>query len=217
MFSFSFPLRLDRGESDATLAHRMGEGLGVRALGEVAIPSLNPYPSTINKSPSTKPCPRPRNPLSSQGTEKAMNRIHQGRVTAVEIPDGKDEQGKPLDIDVLWRHHELFQDAVNYYLLALLSLARDPANPVTPIRKRMDDKASEHQIWTSFRRRGQMRRGMRDSVAKYLCPGKTEPTLEECFAAVLDGNKESPNVLDLALQELLDECDGDGASCGRRG
>ena len=29
------PLRLEQGESDATLAHRMGEGLGVRVLGEV--------------------------------------------------------------------------------------------------------------------------------------------------------------------------------------
>ena len=28
-----FPLRLERGESDATLAHRMGERLGVRASG----------------------------------------------------------------------------------------------------------------------------------------------------------------------------------------
>jgi hypothetical protein len=44
-----------------------------------------------------------------------MNRIYQGKVTAVEIPDGKDKQGKPLDIDVLWRHHELFQDAVNHF------------------------------------------------------------------------------------------------------
>src|ERR1035438_1617506 len=61
-----------------------------------------------------------------------MNRIYQGRVTAVEFPGGKDEHGKPLDIDVLWRHHELFQDAVNYYLLALLSLARNPTNPATP-------------------------------------------------------------------------------------
>ena len=42
-----------------------------------------------------------------------MNRIYQGKVTAVEIPDGKDKQDKPLDIDVLWQHHELFQDAVN--------------------------------------------------------------------------------------------------------
>ena len=30
------PLRLDRGESDATLAHRMGEGLGVTAPGELS-------------------------------------------------------------------------------------------------------------------------------------------------------------------------------------
>jgi hypothetical protein len=144
-----------------------------------------------------------------------MNRIYQGRVSKVEIPNpgdkGKPWQPLPNWQDILWQHHELFQDAVNYYLLALLSLARDSANPATPIRKRMDDPASEHQIWTSFRRRGQMRSGMRDSVAKYLCPVKTEPTLDECFAAVLEGNKENPDVLDLALQELLDECDGDGA------
>ena len=42
-----------------------------------------------------------------------MNRIYQGKVTAVEIPGGENEQGKPLDLDVLWRHHELFQDAFN--------------------------------------------------------------------------------------------------------
>jgi hypothetical protein len=147
----------------------------------------------------------------------SINRIYQGRVTAVELPDGKDESGKSIWRKSdhwereLWQHHELFQDTVNYYLLALLSLARDPANPATPIRKRMDDATSEYQIWTSFRRRGQTRHGMRDSVAKYICSDKTEPTLEECFSAVLEGNKENPAVLDLALQELLDECDGDGA------
>ncbi len=52
-----------------------------------------------------------------------MNRIYQGRVSNVEIPDGKDNW-KPLDPDpkiardkwqaLLWRHHELFQDAVNF-------------------------------------------------------------------------------------------------------
>jgi len=35
----AFPLRHVRGESDATLAHLMGEGLGVRASGEVSSPS----------------------------------------------------------------------------------------------------------------------------------------------------------------------------------
>jgi hypothetical protein len=37
------PLRLERGESDATLAHRMGEGLGVREFGEVS----KSFPGTI--------------------------------------------------------------------------------------------------------------------------------------------------------------------------
>ena len=54
-----------------------------------------------------------------------MNRIYQGKVTAVEIPDGKDERGQPKwkELDdwqsILWQHHQLFQDAVNYYVIAL--------------------------------------------------------------------------------------------------
>jgi hypothetical protein len=38
-----------------------------------------------------------------------MNRIYQGKVTAVEIPGSEDEQA-----DFLWRRHELFQGAVNF-------------------------------------------------------------------------------------------------------
>ena len=73
-----------------------------------------------------------------------MNRIYQGKVTAVEIPDGKDEQGKPkwkkLDDgeSALWQHHQLFQDAVNYYTLALAALAGG--------LKRDDPKARENEI-----------------------------------------------------------------------
>lgn len=54
---------------------------------------------------------------------KTMNRIYQGKVTAVEIPDGKDKW-KPFDAapkknreqwqSALWQHHQLFQDAVNF-------------------------------------------------------------------------------------------------------
>ena len=50
-----------------------------------------------------------------------MNRIYQGRVKKVEVLSGKDAKGKPQWEElkdwstVLWRHHELFQDAVNYY------------------------------------------------------------------------------------------------------
>jgi hypothetical protein len=44
-----------------------------------------------------------------------MNRIYQGRVTRVEVQDGKGGW-KPFDNwqAALWRHHEMFHDAVNY-------------------------------------------------------------------------------------------------------
>lgn len=61
-----------------------------------------------------------------------LNRIYQGRVTNVEII-GKDGQPQPFGSDpkiarekwqtALWQHHELFQDAVNYYTLALAAMA----------------------------------------------------------------------------------------------
>ena len=60
-----------------------------------------------------------------------MNRIYQGRVTRIEAknsvgnfnptPFGRDQSSCPL-----WRHHSVFQDAVNYYLLALASMAKVP-------------------------------------------------------------------------------------------
>ena len=54
-----------------------------------------------------------------------MNRIYQGRVSKVEVQDAN---GKwvPLDRwkETLWHHHELFQDAVNYYAFALVAQAR---------------------------------------------------------------------------------------------
>jgi hypothetical protein len=61
---------------------------------------------------------------------KNMNRIYQGRVSKVEIPsilsasNGERNKGEvsnpnpwqplPNWPDILWQHHELFQDAVNF-------------------------------------------------------------------------------------------------------
>lgn len=149
-----------------------------------------------------------------------MNRIYQGRVTRVEGPDGKDENGKqiwkPLSDNewqsALWQHHDLFQDAVNYYIVALLALATNPLNPAYGIREQIASGDGEYQVWLPFRRRGARRRGLRDSVAKYLTPLKPQPTLQECFTAVLAGGSENrPELLDLALWELLAECGGEGA------
>ena len=55
-----------------------------------------------------------------------MNRIYQGRVTGVEVPEGKNEW-KALDNDIwqkaLREQHEIFQDGVNYYFVALAAMA----------------------------------------------------------------------------------------------
>lgn len=147
-----------------------------------------------------------------------MNRIYQGKVTTVEIPGGKDEQGKPLDLDVLWRHHELFQDAVNYYIVCLLALAGDSCAKQRELRERMTTKPENEgeeplYVWERFRRRGVWRRGLRDSVAPYLCPGKTDASAEECFTAVLAGNEcavteDGRKLLDRGLRQLLSKCTG---------
>ena len=55
-----------------------------------------------------------------------MNRIYQGKVTAVEIPGGKDEW-ESLENDIwqkaLREQHKTFQDGVNYYFVALAAMA----------------------------------------------------------------------------------------------
>jgi hypothetical protein len=155
-----------------------------------------------------------------------MNRIYQGRVTRVEVPNpdpttAKDKPWIPLEgwDTRLWYHHELFQDAVNYYATCLLALANDPQSDVFRLAQEIADPASELYVWTAFRRRGATRRGLRDSVAKYLTSSNLEPSFADCVRAVREGcepnpivkPEDKPQLLDLALKELLDECDGDGA------
>ena len=155
-----------------------------------------------------------------------MNRIYQGRVSKAELLDAK---GSPLDPqptdwdghNALWHHHALFQDAVNYYLVCLLALAAK-GNDVYDIREKLDAKNAlggddELMIWQPFTRRGAKRRGLRDSVVPYLCPGKTDATPEDCFAAALAGNEFLENEegrarLSAGLQQLLDKCTG-AAGC----
>ena len=86
-----------------------------------------------------------------------MNRIYQGRVSRAEIADGKN--WKPFAAEsnaaraawerALWEHHELFQDAVNYYTLALVALGEGlPAeHPITKLRERM------RAVWDAFPRK----------------------------------------------------------------
>lgn len=146
-----------------------------------------------------------------------MNRIYQGKVTNVEIfKDGKPE---PLEKwpDALWQHHQMFQDAVNYYIVCLLALATDPTSETAKLRQRITREGEEVHVWGRFRRRGVWRRGLRDSVAPYLTPGNPEPTFEQVAAAILSGNslantEEGRATLHAGLRQLLAKCTG-GSGC----
>lgn len=148
-----------------------------------------------------------------------MNRIYQGRVTKVQRLRAGAKGNKPEDWEdiengeaLLWRHHELFQDAVNYYLVCLLSLADGKTTDIYKLRERITDPANEaYQVWTSFRRRGTTRRGLGDSVAPYLGAGRSGVSFDDCAKAALMGNEATPEVRDLALKLLLMKLDGDGA------
>lgn len=89
-----------------------------------------------------------------------MNRIYQGRVAKVEIQSGKDPNGKPQWKELpdwpnaLWQHHELFQDAVNYYTLALAAMAEgclDPAFRKTWIRLAQEHASAGPKVKDSYR------------------------------------------------------------------
>lgn len=145
-----------------------------------------------------------------------MNRIYQGRVVAVETCSKKTSKSKHFvpessNIvndweDVLWEHHQLFQDAVNYYLVALLAMATQPNNKLFKIRQEIAKENSELQIWRDFRRQGLLRSGLCRSVAPYLTPDDDQPSLEKCFNAILSGNTSSPEILDACVQQVLNTC-----------
>jgi len=144
-----------------------------------------------------------------------MNRIYQGRVTKLELLDDKGKEVlKELSLQegeaLLWDFHQLFQDAVNYYLVALGSLA-DPAQAgahrvIRELRQRLE------AAWDQFPRQlpsGETARSLRDSIAPWLGLSATA-TLEEAFHKILEGNRVSKEWRVLALEELLHFCSGEG-------
>lgn len=149
-----------------------------------------------------------------------MKRIYQGKVIAAELLQHNENKAAKEKVpdnrflenwdEILWEHYALFQDAVNYYLVALLAMSTSETNPLYKIRCYLSGK-NDYQIWKDFRRKGSIRPGMCRSVAKYLTPDEETPSLEKCFNAILDGNNSSSDILDLALCELMQFCSGEGA------
>lgn len=150
-----------------------------------------------------------------------MYRIYQGRVLRADIvvspaTKKKSEELTPLpDWEKrLWDHHVIFQDATNYYLLALAALA-DPccvdAIQDKSIRVLEQFRSKMEEAWERFPLSpASNAKSLRDSVAEWL-QLEGDATFDDAIAKVLDGNNISPQVRAEALFLLLEQCSGESA------
>lgn len=135
-----------------------------------------------------------------------MNRIYQGRVSKVELLPQNGFTPAPAPLEILGDHHQLFQDAINYYLVALAAMASDDESPLGQMRVRMAD------AWAPFSRNGIFLDGLRASLLRAKVPGITpESSFEEGLIAVLAGNSVEASVLQLAAELLLSKVGGEAA------
>ena len=156
-----------------------------------------------------------------------MNRIYQGRVSKVEILDGakknpavlKTFTAKDLESQAnpLWEHHEIFQDAVNYYLVALAALASGvdlSGRLISPHERLAKDLLLRVEAsWDRFPKSvpGPVKpRALRDSLRKWLGLDGSA-TLTDAFDVILHGNPSAPDLRLLGLQLLLNKCGGESA------
>ena len=155
-----------------------------------------------------------------------MNRIYQGRVSTVEIlkpgTRGRTAEYEPLSADakearaagenLLWEHHRLFQDAVNYYLLCLAALAdpTDGLNPVSKLRERMVKDGT----WERFPRPAlpglPAPHSLRESVAPWIGLDPVSASLEDAFSAVAPVEAEARAAMNLAVLSLVTDLGGEG-------
>ena len=145
-----------------------------------------------------------------------MNRIYQGRVCSVEIAKGKNEfnaladdpkEARRLGEELLWAHHELFQDAVNYYVVALASLGNSSESPLTKLRGLLA------KVWEVADKKGQHRQGMRESLQRAWQLAQP-PTLEEAvekFRQPLIRNGVGGVEMELAGESLAVDLGGEGS------
>jgi hypothetical protein len=157
-----------------------------------------------------------------------MNRIYQGRASKLEILNAPGSeptvlrQFKAPDLKrqdhVLWQHHEIFQDAVNYYVVALAALARGleskPRNPSEAERLTFDLTERIRAAWDRFPKEvpenGDPPHSLRRSLRSWLGDEAVE-SFENAAEKILESNDSPSEIRRLSLQLLLSKCSGDSA------
>jgi hypothetical protein len=155
-----------------------------------------------------------------------MNRIYQGRVTKIDILS--EDRKNPTVVDTfegceldqsspLWKHHETFQSAVNYYIVALASLARGISpreNDPSPEQRLASDLLNRvHKSWENFPRSyygAVPPKSLRTSLKDWLQLDDSS-SANDAFNRILKGNDSPAATLHQALFLLLDKCGGESA------
>lgn len=144
-----------------------------------------------------------------------MNRIYQGRIQGLNIVHKKEQHIEPTQSvnnfeALLWQHHEIFQDAVNYYLLAIGALLSLHASADDDCRITEDFNVRLEEAWKDFPRKPQKHdaKSLRDSMAPWL-KLTPESSLHEAFTTILETNKDdTKEAMYLAVRSLLKDLGG---------
>jgi IS605 OrfB family transposase len=139
-----------------------------------------------------------------------MNRIYQGRASGISIVSSGVKVPLTIgsaDTCPLWHHHQVFQDAINYYVVALGALAGSGTRNrvVSDLRGRLETS------WEKFPRDAHGADSLRDSLRRSLPALNADATLQHAFDLILAGNDASPMARTLSLAVLLAKCGGDAA------
>lgn len=140
---------------------------------------------------------------------KKVTRIYQGRVSECEI------NGKKQFLSVLWEHHQLYQDAVNYYLCALASMAADSGSPIGKMRERITASPADGGVWENFWRNGEERSGMKFSLARTLKVDPETLTFQMASERILGTDHASEKILQASVDLIAKKCAGDVTQPGR--
>src|SRR5690606_14413074 len=113
--------------------------------------------------------------------------------------------------DALWKHHELFQDAVNYYTLALAALVEGLTPDTAQGAAALAWRAQVRENWLDGRRRALRYDGPHKRLARWLGVDARINNEHEAFdvsaRAILRPNGSSPAQRAAALLQLLEEAD----------
>lgn len=132
-----------------------------------------------------------------------LNRIYQGRVVSCQDKDGN----KIGNFEkLLFEHHQLFQDAVNYYLFALVAMSMENDAVFGKIKQQLKE------VWNDFYRNGELRSGLKHSLYRIYAKEEIldpENGFEFAKNLVLDNCTVNQEILQAALMHIAEKCSGD--------